>query len=66
MTVLDSGTPDPGRVSGLGALGVTVVLGACANTAPADHYDLCVVSPGIDPKEPLFRSFLARSTSLIG
>jgi UDP-N-acetylmuramoylalanine--D-glutamate ligase len=65
VTVFDSGTPDPGRASGLAALGLTLVLGEGANAAPGD-YDLAVVSPGIDPEAPLFRHVLARQIPLIG
>jgi UDP-N-acetylmuramoylalanine--D-glutamate ligase len=66
VTVLDSGTPDPDRAGGLAALGLTLVLGERANAAPGNNYDLAVVSPGIDPKAPLFRNFLAQRTSLTG
>lgn len=66
VTVLDNGAPDPDRVRGLAALGLTVMLGAHANAVPADDYDLCVVSPGIDPDAPLFRRFLEQGTALIG
>jgi UDP-N-acetylmuramoylalanine--D-glutamate ligase len=66
VTVLDSGMPDPGRANGLAALGLTLVLGESANTAPGDDYDLAVVSPGIDPEAPLFRNFPARQIPLIG
>jgi UDP-N-acetylmuramoylalanine--D-glutamate ligase len=65
VTVLDSGAPDPDRASGLVSLGLTLVLGERANTAPGD-YDLAVASPGIDPGASLFRSFPARRIPLIG
>ncbi|MBV9999064.1 MAG: UDP-N-acetylmuramoyl-L-alanine--D-glutamate ligase [Verrucomicrobia bacterium] len=65
VTVLDSGTPDPVRASGLAALGMTLVLGERANTVPGD-YDLAVVSPGIAPAAPLFRRFVTRGTPLVG
>jgi UDP-N-acetylmuramoylalanine--D-glutamate ligase len=42
---------------------VTVVFAAEKVDGP---YDLCVVSPGIAPQTPLFRSALAASAELIG
>ncbi|MBV9492058.1 MAG: UDP-N-acetylmuramoyl-L-alanine--D-glutamate ligase [Verrucomicrobia bacterium] len=65
VSVLDNGAPDPAKVRGLEALGATVILGSAANRVET-RYDLCVVSPGIDPAVPLVRNFLAGGVRIIG
>lgn len=53
------------RAAKLAAEGVTVLLGAAADTDPAT-YDLCVLSPGIDPIVPLVRNVVAKEIPIIG
>lgn len=53
------------KASRLEAQGITVRLGAAADTDPA-AYDVCVLSPGIDPVVPLVRNVLRKKIPVIG
>lgn len=67
VTVCESAdTPElRARVSSLEALGVKVLFGAEAEQDPR-RYDVCVLSPGIDPAVPLVRNVLAKNIPVIG
>ncbi len=53
------------KASALEQLGARILLGKEAETDPA-HYDLAVISPGIDPAVPLVQNILKKSIPLIG
>ena len=53
------------KAASLRAAGVEVLLGDEADRDPA-HYDIAVLSPGIDPVVPLVRNVLAKQIPLIG
>lgn len=53
------------RAAGLEQLGVSVLLGAAADTDPA-AYDFAVLSPGIDPSVPLVRNVASKNIPVIG
>ena len=67
VTVLDSGDADSLRekIAALEAAGASVIPGADADADHA-HYDLAILSPGIEPTSALVKNFLARSIPLIG
>ncbi len=67
VTVADSGDTPALRekASRLERLGIRTLLGAEADTDP-QHYDLCVLSPGIDPIVPLVQNVLAKKIPVIG
>jgi UDP-N-acetylmuramoylalanine--D-glutamate ligase len=65
VTILDSGSPDPERVHALRQIGISVIAGLPADVAEA-HYDLAVLSPGIDPAFPIAQNFLRQGVSFIG
>jgi len=49
----------------LEALGISVLLGSRADTDPS-AYDVCVLSPGIDPAVPLVQNVLRKKIPVIG
>lgn len=49
----------------LEAQGITTLLGPTAETDPTP-YDLCVLSPGIDPTTPIVRNVVAKKIPIIG
>ncbi len=53
------------KAAQLAQLGARILLGKDAETDPA-HYDLAVISPGIDPAVPLVQNLLKKSIPLIG
>ncbi len=53
------------RAARLEAAGIRVLLGAAADADPTP-YDLCVLSPGIDPVVPLVRNVVAKAIPIIG
>jgi UDP-N-acetylmuramoylalanine--D-glutamate ligase len=67
VTVCDSGTKPAvqERASKLRESGIAVKLGTEADADPAS-YDLCVLSPGIDPAVPLVRNVIAKGIPIIG
>jgi UDP-N-acetylmuramoylalanine--D-glutamate ligase len=67
VTVCDSteGPRQREKAARLAAHGVKTLLGAAADTDPA-VYDVCVLSPGIDPAVPLVRNVLAKKIPVIG
>jgi UDP-N-acetylmuramoylalanine--D-glutamate ligase len=65
VTVLDSGTPDPERVCSVERLGIPVITGQAADFAEA-HYDLTILSPGIDPAAQIIQNFLRQGASFTG
>jgi UDP-N-acetylmuramoylalanine--D-glutamate ligase len=62
----DSSNSDALRrdTAGLRALGVEVQLGLSA--APAERFDLVVVSPGVPSSNPVFAAMIERKTPVIG
>jgi UDP-N-acetylmuramoylalanine--D-glutamate ligase len=67
VTVCDSsdGPRQREKAAKLEALGVRVLLGPAADTDPS-RYDVCVLSPGIDPAVPLVQNVLAKKIPVIG
>ena len=67
VTVCDSGDDAPRRekAARLGALGIKVLLGQEADTDPS-AYDICVLSPGIDPIVPLVQNVIQKRIPIIG
>jgi len=68
VTVLDSAeekTILKTTVEGLRARGIEVICGAAAERDAA-HYEMVVLSPGIDPATPLARNFSARQIETLG
>lgn len=53
------------KASWLEAQGITVRLGAAADTDPT-AYDVCVLSPGIDPVVPLVQNVFRKKIPVIG
>lgn len=53
------------RASKLEAQGITVLFGAAADTDPT-VYDVCILSPGIDPAVPLVQNVIAKRIPIIG
>ena len=67
VTVCESGD-DAGRrekADKLGQQGIKVLLGAAADTDPT-IYEICVLSPGIDPIVPLVQNVIRKKTPVIG
>ncbi len=67
VTVCDSGVSDAldARAAALKADGIMVKLGEFADTDP-DGYDLCVLSPGIDPNTPVVQNVVLKGIPIIG
>ncbi len=68
VTVLDSAEEQTilkTTIEGLRARGIEVVCGAAAEKDSA-HYEVIVLSPGIDPATPLAQNFSARGVEMIG
>lgn len=67
VTVCDSsdGPRQHEKATRLAEQGVTVLLGPAADTDPV-VYDVCVLSPGIDPVVPLVQNVLAKKIPVIG
>ncbi|MBN8709850.1 MAG: UDP-N-acetylmuramoylalanine--D-glutamate ligase [Verrucomicrobia bacterium 61-8] len=53
------------RAAKLEAQGITVLFGAAADTDPT-VYDVCILSPGIDPVVPLVQNVIAKRIPMIG
>lgn len=53
------------RAAKLEAQGITVLFGAAADTDPTE-YDVCILSPGIDPVVPLVQNVIAKRVPIIG
>jgi UDP-N-acetylmuramoylalanine--D-glutamate ligase len=53
------------KAATLEAAGIRVLLGATADADPAP-YDVCVLSPGIDPIVPLVQNVVAKKIPIIG
>jgi UDP-N-acetylmuramoylalanine--D-glutamate ligase len=69
ITVLDTAEIEKLRkkIDHLGDRGIRVIAGLAANgSAEHDHYDLAVLSPGIDPAVPLVQHFIRRRIGMIG
>ncbi|HEY8900699.1 MAG TPA: UDP-N-acetylmuramoyl-L-alanine--D-glutamate ligase [Chthoniobacterales bacterium] len=67
VTVADS-TDNPSvreKAAKLETLGIRTLLGANADADPAS-YDICILSPGIDPIVPLVRNVVAKDIPIIG
>ncbi len=67
VTVCDSsdGALQREKAAGLESFGIKVLLGAAADTDPAP-YDVCVLSPGIDPAVPLVQNVVSKNVPVIG
>lgn len=67
VTILDTAEENKLRkkIDALGARGIRVIAGLAAEQ-DASHYDLAVLSPGIDPAVPLVQNFLRRRIAMIG
>ena len=69
ITVLDTAEVEKLRkkIDALGARGIRVIAGLAANgSAENDHFELAVLSPGIDPGVPLVQQFIRRRIKMIG
>jgi UDP-N-acetylmuramoylalanine--D-glutamate ligase len=69
ITVLDTAEIEKLRkkIDNLGERNIRVIAGLAANgSAEHDHYDLAVLSPGIDPAVPLVQQFIRRRINMIG
>lgn len=69
ITVLDTAEIEKLRkkIDTLGERGIRVIAGLAANgSAEHDHFDLAVLSPGIDPAVPLVQQFIRRRINMIG
>lgn len=69
ITVLDTAEIEKLRkkIDHLGEHGIRVIAGLAANgSAERDHYDMAVLSPGIDPAVPLVQQFIRRRINMIG
>ena len=69
ITVLDTAEVEKLRkkIDALGARGIRVIAGLAAEEAArTEHFDLAVLSPGIDPSVPLVQHFLQRRIAMIG
>jgi UDP-N-acetylmuramoylalanine--D-glutamate ligase len=67
VTICDS-NDGPGlreKSSRLEAQGIKVLLGPAADSDPA-RYDVCILSPGIDPAVPLVRNVIRKKIPIIG
>lgn len=67
VTVCESGD-NPGireKAGKLAQLGIKVLLGSQADTDP-EHYDICILSPGIDPVVPLVQNVISKNIPIIG
>lgn len=67
VTVLDSATPETigaGKIEKLAGMGMAVLTGTAADEC-SRPFDLAVLSPGIDPKTPLVKNFLALEVPVI-
>ncbi len=67
VTVCDS-SDTPGnrdKAAKLAAMGISCILGSAADTDPA-AYDVCILSPGIDPIVQLVQNVLAKKIPVIG
>lgn len=53
------------KASRLEALGMKILLGAAADADPAP-YDVCILSPGIDPVVPLVQNVIRKKVPVIG
>lgn len=53
------------RAAKLEAQGIKVLFGAAADTDPTE-YDVCILSPGIDPVVPLVQNVIAKRIPIIG
>ncbi len=53
------------RAAKLEAQGITVLFGPAADTDPTE-YDVCILSPGIDPVVPLVQNVIAKRIPIIG
>jgi UDP-N-acetylmuramoylalanine--D-glutamate ligase len=53
------------KAAKLESMGIRVLLGEAADTDPAS-YDVCVLSPGIDPIVPLVQNVLRKQIPIIG
>lgn len=53
------------RASALEAQGIKVLFGTAADTDTTD-YDVCILSPGIDPVVPLVQNVIAKRIPIIG
>lgn len=53
------------RAAKLEAQGIAVLFGAAADTDPT-VYDVCILSPGIDPVVPLVQNVIAKHIPIIG
>jgi UDP-N-acetylmuramoylalanine--D-glutamate ligase len=67
VTVLDSAAENKLRkkIDALGLHGIRVIAGLAAEH-DAHHYDLAVLSPGIDPAVPLVQNLLRKRIEMIG
>jgi UDP-N-acetylmuramoylalanine--D-glutamate ligase len=67
VTVCESAENDELRTTAasLRAKGIDVLLGPSAENDPGD-YDVCVISPGIDPAVPLVQNVLRKKILVIG
>ncbi len=67
VTVADSNDSPTLRATAaqLAAHGIDTLLGSVAETDPA-AYDLCVLSPGIDPATPIVRNVSTKNIPIIG
>jgi UDP-N-acetylmuramoylalanine--D-glutamate ligase len=69
ITVLDTAEIEKLRrkIDMLGERNIRVIAGLAANgSAEHDHYDLAILSPGIDPGVPLVQQFIRRRINMIG
>jgi UDP-N-acetylmuramoylalanine--D-glutamate ligase len=69
ITVLDTAEIEKLRkkIDTLGERNIRVIASLAANgSAEHDHYDLAVLSPGIDPTVPLVQQFIRRRINMIG
>ena len=67
VTICES-SDSPGlrdKSSRLKAQGIEVLLGPAADCDPS-HYDICILSPGIDPSVPLVQNVLRKKIPIIG
>lgn len=69
ITMLDTAEENKLRkkIDALGLQGIRVIAGLAAEHESTNgHYDVCVLSPGIDPAVPLVQNFLRRRIQMIG
>jgi UDP-N-acetylmuramoylalanine--D-glutamate ligase len=67
VTVCDSGTAQTllQKAGDLSVVGIHVKLGDDAANDP-DDYDICILSPGIDPETPIVRNIVKKQIPIIG